>query len=134
VLAAISVGGGLGSLARYGVEQGIPTGPGQFPWATFLINIAGCLALGVLNVYLLEVWPPRRYVRPFCAIGLLGGFTTFSTYTAEVRDLLDHGAEGRAAGYALGSLAVGLLAVWAGVAAARFLGARRVSRALEEDP
>jgi CrcB protein len=124
-LVAISIGGGFGSVARFLIGEAISAAPGRFPWATFLINTTGCLVLGALNVYLLEVWPPRRYVRPFWAIGFLGGFTTFSAYTSEIRDLLDRGATPLAGGYALGSLAAGLGCVWAGAAAARFLSQRR---------
>jgi CrcB protein len=129
VLAAVSAGGGCGALARHLIDQAIPVRPGAMPWATLLINVAGCLVLGALNVYLLEVWPPRRYVRPLCAIGFLGGFTTFSTYSAEIRDLIGRGAVPLAAGYALGSLAAGLAALWAGVAAARVASRRRPRRA-----
>jgi CrcB protein len=125
-LAAISVGGGFGALARYLIDQAVPTASGRLPWATLLTNVIGCLVLGALNVYLLEVWPPRRYVRPLCAIGFLGGFTTFSTYTAEVRDLLARGAIPLAAGYALGSLVAGLAAMWASIAVARLASRRRV--------
>jgi CrcB protein len=125
VLAAISAGGGCGGLARYLIDQALPVAPGHLPWATLIVNVAGCLALGALNVFLLEVWPPRRYVRPLCGIGLLGGFTTFSTYTAEVRDLLGRGAVPLAAGYALAGLAAGLAATWAGIAAARLLSSAR---------
>jgi CrcB protein len=134
VLAAISLGGGLGSVARYLVGQTIPVAADRFPWATFLINVSGCLVLGALNVYLLEVWPPRRYVRPFWAVGFLGGFTTFSTYTAEIRGLLDRGAWPLAAGYAFGSLAAGLLAVWAGVVLARAGSGRPLRRVRGERP
>jgi CrcB protein len=128
VLTAVAIGGGCGAVSRYLIDQAIPVVPGRMPWATLVVNVSGCLVLGVLNVYLFEVWPPRRYVRPLCAIGLLGGFTTFSTYTAEVRDLLARGAAPVAAGYALGSLAAGVAAVWAGVAAARLLSRLRPRR------
>ncbi|HEX6469655.1 MAG TPA: fluoride efflux transporter CrcB [Streptosporangiaceae bacterium] len=128
VLAAVAVGGGCGALARYLIDQAIPVRPGAMPWATLVINVVGCLVLGALNVYLLEVWPPRRYVRPLCAIGFLGGFTTFSTYTAEIRDLMGRGAVPLAAGYALGSLAAGVAALWGGVAAARLASRHRLRR------
>ena len=124
VLAVIALGGGIGSLARYGVAQAMPAGPGAMPWATFLINVTGCAALGALMVYVTQVWPPRRYVRPFWGVGFLGGYTTFSTYALEVRGLLDHGSWAVAAGYALGSLAAGLTAVWAGASAARYASGR----------
>jgi PII-like signaling protein len=65
----------------------LPTRPGEFPWATFLTNTSGCLALGALMVYVLGVCPPGRYLRPFLGVGFLGGYTTFSTYTVELLDL-----------------------------------------------
>ena len=86
-LAAIAVGGGIGSVARYLLSAAFPAGHG-FPWAIFAVNVSGCFFLGVLMVYLLEVWPPRRLLRPFLAVGLLGGYTTYSTYAGGVLTLL----------------------------------------------
>jgi CrcB protein len=117
-LAAIAAGGGLGSLARYLLSQAFPAGHG-FPWAIFAVNVSGCLLLGALMVYLLDVWPPRRFLRPFLAIGLIGGYTTFSTYAAGVMTLLTGGAPATAVAYALTSILAALVAVWAGMKAAR---------------
>jgi CrcB protein len=117
-LAAIAIGGGLGTVARYLISQAFPAGHG-FPWAIFAINVSGSFALGLLMIYLLEVWPPRRLLRPFLAIGLVGGYTTFSTYAAGVVTLINEHALARADAYALTSVAAGLLAVWCGVAAGR---------------
>lgn len=114
VLAMIAAGGGLGSVARHLVGQALPVRPGAFPWATFLVNVSGCFALGCLMVFVLSVWPPRWYVRPFFAVGLLGGYTTFSTFTVEIVDLVIRGVWTSAAAYAVGSLIAGLVAVWAG--------------------
>jgi fluoride exporter len=117
-LAAIAIGGGVGSVARYGLSQAFPAGHG-FPWAIFAVNVSGCLLLGMLMVYLLEVWPPRRYLRPLLAVGLIGGYTTFSTYAAGVMTLLTGGAPALADAYALTSIFAALAAVWAGMKAAR---------------
>jgi fluoride exporter len=117
-LAAIAVGGGLGSVARYLLSAAFPAGHG-FPWAIFAVNVSGCFLLGLLMVYLLDVWPPRRYLRPFLAIGLLGGYTTFSTYAAGVMTLLTSGAPALADAYALTSVLAALAAVWAGVRTGR---------------
>ncbi|HUZ26452.1 MAG TPA: fluoride efflux transporter CrcB [Streptosporangiaceae bacterium] len=117
-LAAIAAGGGLGSVIRYLLSQAFPAGQG-FPWAILAINVSGCLALGVLMVYVLDVWPPRRLLRPFLAIGLIGGYTTFSTYAAGVLTLIRAHALALADAYALTSVLAGLVAVWCGVAAAR---------------
>ena len=115
VIAVIAAGGALGAAARYGVSLAMPTVAGSFPWATFWVNVSGCLAIGVLMVFVLEVWPPHRYARPFLAVGVLGGYTTFSAYTEQLRALLAGGRAGLALAYAGASLGVGFFATWAGV-------------------
>ncbi len=117
-VAAIAVGGGLGGVARYLLSAAFPAGHG-FPWAIFAVNVSGSFLLGVLVVYLLEIWPPRRFLRPFLAVGLIGGYTTFSTFAGGVLTLLVGGATALADAYALSSILAGLLAVWCGVHAAR---------------
>lgn len=119
VLLVIGLGGSVGSLARWGVGQALPVAPGTFPLGTFLINVIGSLALGVLMVFVTDVWSSTRYVRPFLGVGVLGGFTTFSTYTLDVRSLLVARDVGLAGGYLFGTLVVGLLAVWAGITITR---------------
>ena len=119
VVAVIAVGGALGSLARWALDQGLAATSSGFPWATFLENISGCLALGVLMVLVQELWPPigpARLLRPFAGVGVLGGWTTFSTYALDSRGLLAGGHGGTAAAYLVGSVLAGLLAVWAGIA------------------
>ncbi|MEZ0092890.1 CrcB family protein [Streptacidiphilus sp. EB129] len=128
VLGVIALGGGLGSVARYGLARLWPTPAGTFPWATFTTNVSGSLALGALMVYVLEVWPPSRYRRPFLGVGILGGFTTFSTSMLETRGLLAARQFSLADSYALGSLVAGLAAVWTGVALARLVARLPVRR------
>lgn len=84
VLAAVALGGVIGACARYGVGLLRPLGPLAFPWSTLLVNVAGCAAMGVLMVLVTEVLTPHRLVRPFLGTGVLGGFTTFSTYAVDV--------------------------------------------------
>jgi CrcB protein len=129
ILAVIALGGGLGSVARYLLSTALPVRPGHFPWATFLINLSGCLLLGALMVFVLEIWPPRRYLRPFAGIGILGGFTTFSTFAVEIRGLAAHDAWALADAYALNSLVGGVAAVWCGITLARLIARRHVGRA-----
>jgi fluoride exporter len=117
-LAAIAVGGGIGSVARYLLSVAFPAGPG-FPWAIFAVNVSGCFCLGVLMIYLLDVWPPHRYLRPFLAVGLIGGYTTFSTYAGGVLTLLIGKAPATADAYALTSVFAALVAVWFGLKAGR---------------
>ena len=121
VLAVIALGGGLGSLARYGIAQLLPTRPGHFPWGTFVTNVLGCFVIGVLMVLITEVWPAHRLVRPFLGVGVLGGFTTFSTYTNEIRALLRPGSVGVAMAYLAGTLLCALLAVIAAMWLTRLL-------------
>lgn len=124
----VALGGGTGSVLRYLVEQAVPAPPHGFPWATFAANVSGSLVLGLLMVYILEVWPPRRYLRPFVCVGVIGGFTTFSTYVAEVRDLAAAGLWSRADAYALTSLVAGLSAVWCGIVVGRLVSGSAVRR------
>jgi len=114
-LAAIAVGGALGALARWGLAQALPHDNGEFPWSTFAANILGCLLIGVLMVLVIERWPEHPLVRPFFGTGILGGFTTFSTYTVDIRTLVAADRPGYAAAYLLGTLVVGLLAVVVGL-------------------
>jgi CrcB protein len=80
---AIAVGGGIGAAARHGVALLWPAETGEFPWITLAINLAGCAALGALMVLVAEARAAHPLLRPFCGTGVLGGFTTFSTYAVE---------------------------------------------------
>ncbi|MHA6761074.1 fluoride efflux transporter FluC [Streptacidiphilus sp. PAMC 29251] len=134
IVAVIALGGGLGSLARYGLARLWPTAADGFPWATFVTNALGSLALGALMVCVLDVWPASRYRRPFLGVGILGGFTTFSTYLVETRGLLAARQFALAGGYAFGSLLTGLLAVCLGAALARRLSRAARSGAATSGP
>lgn len=111
VLAVISLGGGLGALARYGIALLLPTRVGHFPWGTFITNVVGCFLIGVLMVSITEVWAAHRLARPFLGVGVLGGFTTFSTYANEIRGLLQPGTVVVGLLYLAGTLVCALLAV-----------------------
>ena len=121
VTLTIAAGGALGALARYAVSIAWPHAPGTFPWATFAINVVGCLLIGSLMAVLAEVGRPHRLVRPFLGVGVLGGFTTFSTYTVDVERLISAGHPALALADLLGTLAAALLAVQLGIVAARLL-------------
>jgi CrcB protein len=127
VLLVIAAGGAVGSLARWGLGEAL-SGGGHFPWATFIENITGSFALGVLMVFVIDVWPPSRYVRPFVGVGVLGGFTTFSTYALDTRALVVADRAPLAAVYLFGTLAAGLAAVWLGIAVARLFITRAIRR------
>jgi CrcB protein len=117
---AIAAGGMLGTPSRYAVERIVHVGPGTFPWSTFTVNVTGCFVLGALLTLILERWPPSRYVRAFAVVGFLGAYTTFSTYTVEAATLTkDHHAD-IALAYVVASLVAGLVAVYIGIAIARW--------------
>ena len=107
----VGVGGVLGGLARYGVDELLPwQGPG-FPWATFIVNVAGCVTIGVVLVVLLEGPTAAWWVRPLVAVGFVGGFTTFSTFAVEQVVLGDKDSVALAVGYSVITVLLGLLAV-----------------------
>jgi CrcB protein len=129
ILLVIAAGGAVGSLARWGLGEAFSGGRhGSFPWATFIENITGSFALAVLMVLVIDVWSPSRYVRPFVGVGVLGGFTTFSTYALDTRALVVADRAPLAAVYLFGTLAAGLAAVWLGIALARLSTTRAIRR------
>jgi CrcB protein len=125
VLAVISVGGMLGASARYGIARWIPTPTNVFPWATFWTNLSGSFLLGFLLVLLLERFPPSRLLRPFLATGIIGAFTTMSTFEVETALLVKDGHATTGLLYGLGSLIAGLAVAYAGILAGRLTPARR---------
>ncbi|MFC4087856.1 CrcB family protein [Micromonospora sp. GCM10011541] len=127
VLGAIAAGGVLGALARAGIQAAFPHPPTGFPWATFGINLAGCLLIGALMA-VLGARPAHPLVRPFLGVGVLGGFTTFSAYAVDAQQAVTAGAAGIALAYLAATLVGALLAVQVGDAAAARLLARREAR------
>ena len=124
VPAVISAGGVAGALARYGLTEAFPSTAAGFAWATFGINVSGCLLIGVLMVLLTDVWPTRRLLRPFLGTGVLGGYTTFSTYILDIQHLLAADAARTALAYLAGTLLAALAAVYAGLTLTRWAVAR----------
>ena len=121
-IVAIGIAGALGALARDGLDGWVSRRfPSPFPWGTFVVNMSGAFVLGFLMTLMTEQLTTAPWVRSALAIGLLGAYTTFSTLSYETYRLLEDGAVGLAAANMLGSAAVGLLAVYAGVVAARAL-------------
>nr|WP_204264795.1 fluoride efflux transporter CrcB [Geodermatophilus normandii] len=117
-----ALGGALGALSRWGVAEALPSPDGGWPWATLLVNLTGCLLMGVLLGALGARDPEPAWARPFLAVGVLGGYTTYSAFAVEVVELTDAGAVARALGYVLVSVLGGVLAVAGGVRAVRGRG------------
>ena len=140
VLLAVAVGGVLGAMTRVGIgEAFFPTDPEiapnglDFPWATLIVNIAGCLLIGLANP-LLQSWASRptpawtaarmEWVRSFIVVGFLGGFTTFSALAAETWLIAGDQAIGLALVYLLATVVGGLLAVAVGSTLAQTMRGR----------
>jgi CrcB protein len=126
-VAAVAVGGALGALARWGIGLAWPTPHAGFPAATLVINVVGCLLMGVLVVHVAEVREAHPLVRPFLGVGVLGGFTTFSTFAVDAQQLLAGGRLGVALGYLAATVlgSVGAAALGLALARATAPGARR---------
>lgn len=118
-MAAVFVGGALGSVARAGVAELAAPDPARWPWPTFAVNIVGALLLGYFTTRLLERLPLSSYRRPLLGTGLCGGLTTFSTMQVETLRMIEHHHYGLAIGYTVASLVAGLAAVHVATALVR---------------
>src|SRR3954451_20620938 len=119
VLAAIAAGGVLGAEARYGLSVLIPHQPGQWPMATWLINVSGCFLIGILMVVITELTSPHRLIRPFLGVGVLGGYTTFSTAMVDVQQMALTGHAAAALTYLVATVTAAVVAAFAGVTVTR---------------
>jgi fluoride exporter len=128
VLAAIAAGGVLGAEGRYVLSVWHPAGTGEWPATTWWINVGGSFVLGALMVLLTELTSPHRLLRPFLGVGVLGGFTTFSTAMVDVHQLLLAGRPALAMGYLFGTVLAALVAVTLGSVVARGIATARVRR------
>ncbi|MGW7574282.1 fluoride efflux transporter CrcB [Streptomyces sp. NPDC054765] len=120
-IGVVAAGGAIGAVARYGAALLWPTGNGTFPWTTLTVNAVGCALMGVLMVVITEIRPAHRLVRPFLGTGILGGFTTFSTYAVDIQRLVGAGRPAEALAYLAGTLLIALAAVWGTVTGTRAL-------------
>ncbi|WP_040399327.1 fluoride efflux transporter FluC [Cellulomonas massiliensis] len=117
----VAAGGAVGTTLRALLERAWPAEPGGWPWTTSAINLVGSFALGALLETLARQGPDegrRRLVRLGAGTGVLGGFTTYSTFVVEVERRLSGGVVATGLAYALVSVVLGLVAAWLGVAAA----------------
>ena len=120
---AVGVTGFLGAIARYGLEGLVSSRyGGSFPWGTLVVNVSGSLIVGFLFAVVIEgrviVVP---WMRTAMTVGFVGAYTTFSTLTLETFRLVEEGSFGLASANALGSLAIGLIAVYVGVVLGRLV-------------
>lgn len=115
VVAVVALGGATGACARYGAALLWPTPAGGFPWTTLTVNVTGCAVIGVFMVVISEALSAHRLVRPFFGTGVLGGFTTFSTYAVDIERLVDAGRARTGLAYLGLTLLAALAAVWSAV-------------------
>ena len=121
-LLAIAFGGALGALGRYFVSIQISSWLGSnVPFGTFIVNVLGSFILGALYEAGTLVWQPSIEFRAFLTIGMLGAFTTFSTFSLDVILLMGRGAWVTAGSYAFGSLFLSVLGLIAGIMLVRGL-------------
>ena len=119
---AVAVGGALGSVLRHGVNVAALRWIGAgFPWGTFIVNLVGCFAMGIVaTAFAMRAgWAPEW--RAFFATGVLGGFTTFSAFSLDFAQLLERGAIATAAAYLLGSVALAILGFFLGAGVTRLI-------------
>jgi len=131
LLALVFVGGAVGTTLRYLLASRWPAGDGQWPWTTFAVNLTGSFALGALLTVLARGGSDdgvRRRLRLGLGTGLLGGYTTYSTFILETDQLLRTGHGTTAVVYALVSVVLGVAAAVVGVVAGRGVPVRRTSR------
>lgn len=119
---AVGLGGALGAILRYRVNLwSVGRWGDQFPWGTLVINVTGCIVIGFYLTLVTERFAGRPMTRLFIATGILGGYTTFSTFAYETITLLGDARFATAATYVVASLALSVLGVVAGALAARAL-------------
>ncbi len=118
---AVALGGALGSLARYAAGGAAEAMGAESWWATFVVNVVGCLLMGLLVAAVLDRPERSRSLvwRPFLAVGVLGGFTTFSAFAGDAVQLVESGAAIASAAYIVGTLVITLAALRLGLALGR---------------
>ncbi|MEM7443153.1 MAG: fluoride efflux transporter CrcB [Pseudomonadota bacterium] len=122
LILAVAVGGAVGAVGRYmlvvGVGRWLGTG---FPWGTLAVNIIGSIVMGVLVEVMALAWSPSQEVRALLVVGVLGAFTTFSTFSLDVVILIDRGELVPAGAYILASVVICVVGLYAGMHVTRAL-------------
>ena len=120
VIVGVALGGALGASARYGLDRLIERSSNAvYPWSTFTINVTGCFFIGLISASLVDRHHLPAWLRIGLVVGVVGGYTTFSTFAQEALDLNDIHHAGVALVYVVASVALGLVAVYAGTALGR---------------
>lgn len=120
VIVGVALGGALGASARYGLDRLIERSSNAvYPWSTFTINVTGCFLIGLISATLVDRHHLPAWLRIGLVVGVVGGYTTFSTFAQEALDLNDIHHAGVALAYVVASVAFGLAAVYAGTALGR---------------
>lgn len=115
VIVGVALGGALGASGRWLLDRFIERHTESvFPWSTFAINVTGCLAIGLVIETLVDRHHLPAWIRVGLVVGVLGGYTTFSTFAQETFSLVESSDVGVALAYTAGSVVTGVLAVYAG--------------------
>ncbi len=117
----VMTGGGVGAALRFILGRSLPVGAGGWPWGTFAANVLGGLAMGVLTAWLLRAGAAGENMRLLLGVGLLGGFTTFSSFSLDMMRMIEGGQIGLAFAYACGSVLLALGALYVGMVATRMV-------------
>ncbi|WP_417308817.1 fluoride efflux transporter CrcB [Devosia sp.] len=118
----VGLGGALGAMGRFGVGNWIGPLRSGFPLPTLVVNFLGSLAMGLLIGFLVRTTPQHQSeIRLFLAVGVFGGFTTFSSFSLDAITLVERGNFGLAGLYVIGSVLLGLAGLWAGMSAIRVI-------------
>lgn len=115
----VMIGGALGAVARFQLGRMLSTSATGWPWHTFVANVAGGFAMGLLAGWLARAGTSGNDMRLLVGVGLLGGFTTFSAFSLEMAQMVERGQLVLAAGYAVGSVILALAALFAGLGLVR---------------
>lgn len=121
-LLLVLLGGAIGTGCRFGLTNLIAwllSEPPKYPYSTFAANLTGCLLIGLLAELFEARMPVSAEIRAALLVGVLGGFTTFSSFAYETLSFIRDGKNGLAISYAMGSLTLGLAATWIGIQLAR---------------
>lgn len=118
----VALGGAIGSVLRYGANLVAPRLLGyDFPWATLTVNVVGSFLMGLFAAFLAEKYADQPDLRLFLTTGVLGGFTTFSAFSLDMFGLMQRGESSMAVNYALASVALSIIAVFAGFMVSRVI-------------